>query len=346
LCARIFSLILDATDAIPAGQMLRGLMTHIVDFAPLVPVVEAELQITVKIGKHLSVDDFKAFVLEITPLFGRAQSQPLVRLVLPLCEYFNAWELIYNCCNGALDLSNVRNWNLVTQGFDVMPQMKRLEYIAKFTKFVPGLLAATPPAAREFEHLATSFPVTSLAWFQTLPPEKANPLRVEMEKRITPRVFKVLEKRIAALKLDSTVMKPNAKTLSIALTFREDETSLPITLELRFSKIFPMEEVVPKTDIGDRSLGAACDASVRQAITANESIEAGVIAWHTFVVVRVRDSAPCTICYSYFDTHMKKPTVECATCGNAFHRGCIKRWTAKSFQPICPYCALPWRPKR
>ena len=147
------------------------------------------------------------------------------------------------------------------------------------------------------------------------------------------------------MKLQGTTVKSNAQRLAIDITFKEDANAMPITLEMRLPPDYPLVPISVHCDIGDLQMSQTCDSRVIAAMKTSQSVEEGVKTWHSFVVARVLDSAPCTICYSYFDTSSQIPTVHCATCDNAFHKHCLRKWFEKCLRPICPYCACPWHGK-
>jgi hypothetical protein len=334
-CARIVSIVIDATKDVPAAPLIRAFLPHIAAFAPLAPAVDADLRAVLRIGAKLPPAEFASIVVDSA---GLLHSRALVRLIVPLLQYFSAWELVQNGCGGALDLRDVGNWNFVTQGIAVMPPVKRAAYIANIVKLLPELLAGTAPKTREFELLVASFPLAALEW---LGANDQAALRAEMLKRITPRIFRATEKRIIALKLESTLVKSNVKNMAIAMVFREEEWVM--TLELKFPKVFPMEPLVLKAEVGDTAANVACERRIWEAIRENESVEAGVIEWHACVIKMLRDGPPCPVCFRYFDEARHQPAVKCLVCENVFHARCIKKWLERCLSPTCPYCGSPWK---
>ena len=180
-------------------------------------------------------------------------------------------------------------------------------------------------------------------WYEKLEDgDRKKLVRNYMEKCVTLKAFKSVVKHILRMKLNGTTVRSNPQRLAIDITFKEDPNAMPINLEMRLPSIYPLEAMSIHTDIGDMQMSATCDSKIMAAMKGSQSVEEGVRTWHAFVVERVLDSPPCTICYSYFDTNHQTPQVHCATCDNAFHKNCLTKWFERCHSPICPFCACPW----
>jgi hypothetical protein len=336
-CLRILSLIADATSEIPAARFLRAVAKYLAVFAPFLSVIETELISVFRLAKLLSPEDFRAFVVSqadsVCPEF--------VRLIVPLFEYFNGWDFIP--LDGRLDLDSPANWDFVTHCLAAMPPLKRIALIPQFARCVPGLLSGLSTRSKEFELIAMTFPVTVAAWFETLDFHRKAEVQAEIERRIVVKIFKSISKTILRLKLEKTVLRTVQQHLVIGLTYREDGNAAPINLELRLPPDFPLRKLTMVTDISDRELREACEARMYNEMLIAESVEAGAKAWHSFVVSRVEDGHPCTICYRYFDDDRTMPQTRCGTCSNAFHAKCLRKWFERCLRPICPHCACVWK---
>jgi hypothetical protein len=336
-CLRVLSLVADATRQLPAGRFLLAVTRYLSAFAPFLSAIEAELISVFRIAKLLAPHDFRAYVA------GQAGSMcpEFVRLIVPLFQYFNAWDFV--ALGGRLDLEAPANWCFVAHCLTAMPPLKRVELIPRFARFVPALLSALSPRSREFEMIAMAFPVTVAAWFDTLDFHHKGDVQAEIERRIVGKIFKSISKALLRLRLEKTVLRTVQQHLVIGLTYREDANAVPINLELRLPANFPLQKLTMVTGINDRELRDACEARMYNEMLIAESVEAGAKAWHSFVVSRVEDGHPCTICYRYFDDDRNIPQTKCGTCGNAFHAKCLRKWFERCLRPICPYCACKWK---
>ena len=90
-----------------------------------------------------------------------------------------------------------------------------------------------------------------------------------------------------------------------------------------------------------------CDEKIIDALKMSESVVEGIKEWHRFVIQRVNDGDPCPICYSYYSSDAKQvPSVKCGTCGQIFHKTCLKKWFDKCLYRTCPACATRWKEAR
>ena len=226
-----------------------------------------------------------------------------------------------------------------------MPAPKRIEFLPHFGKFVPSVLDQINVEDHKFEQIVIAFPYTVRDWFDKLDSSKRQLVRTALQKRVTLKVFKAIVKNTLRMKLQGTTMKSNQERLTIETIFKEDASAMAITLKLELPPCYPVEPIVLRSNIGDIQMSASCDERIKSAMMSSQSVEEGIRTWHSFVIQRVLDSAPCTICYSYFDSVNHSPSVECETCGNNFHNGCLKRWFECCHRPRCPYCSSPWRAK-
>lgn len=345
-CIRIFSMICQASKNVPVAMMMRKMVPYLVKFAPFIQAVENELVCAFRVSAFLSVEEFTSIVIDSAPLFASSVSTQLIRVLIPLFQYFNSWDLIKTNLNGALDIKNPRNWNLITNCLFEMPCQKRIEILPHFSKRVSEMLDTLKPLDREFELLVIAFPFAAQKWYGALEDEdKKKIVRKYMEKSGTVKAFKSVVKHILRMKLQGTTVKSNQQRLTIDVIFKEDVAAMPITLEMRLPEIYPLEPMSIHSDIGDTQMSSLCDSKVIAAMKGSQSVEEGVRTWHAFVIARVLDSAPCTICYSYFDSKMQIPQIHCVTCDNAFHKTCLSKWFEKCHRPTCPYCACPWHRK-
>ena len=166
-----------------------------------------------------------------------------------------------------------------------------------------------------------------------------------MTKSGTPKVFDKVAKILKRISIRGVTIQTNARNMSVKATYIEDETSVPISMELKLPNIYPFKQIDITTDFGNIAMSKKCDHLVHSAIVSREALDAGIFAWHDFIVKEMQEKEPCTICYSFLDDNQKVPKVKCATCGQRFHGSCLSKWFAHCLQPTCPYCASPWKPK-
>lgn len=258
-----------------------------------------------------------------------------------------------------------------------MPSGIRTHFVKKFSKKIPQLLDIISSSTRQFEQIVIAFPVTFSEWLEKLHQDtidndkkislnenvivnssgrkidvnelkkendklkaKYSKIVADLKQRVTRNVFKYIVKETILLKLENSTIRSNVGALSLGITYKEDECALPITLDLRF----PREKVKIKTDIGDNSLNNTCDEKIIEALKMSESVVEGIKEWHRFVIQRVNDGDPCPICYSYYSSDAKQvPSVKCGTCGQIFHKTCLKKWFDKCLYRTCPACATRWK---
>jgi hypothetical protein len=338
-CVRILALISDATKSIPSLQFLQQLSQHLAEFSPFFGIVEQELTAAFRIGLCLTPEEFTSFMISSTQVL----SPQLVRLVVPLIQYFNGWDLLDNELKEHLDVRNASNWYFVTSCLNEMPPRKRIQYVPTFAVRARALLDSLSPRSREFELIALSFPVTVCDWFEGVDFSKRQGIVTEVEKRVAWKAFKTLSKNIHRLKLEKTALRTAPQQLIIGVMYKEDPDSVAINLELKLPSLYPLQPITVTADFNDADLSKQCENQIRVALIAEESVEAGVRAWHAFVVSRVEAGHPCTICYQYFGDNRQPPNVLCGTCGNGFHRKCLTKWFQRCIRPTCPFCACDWR---
>jgi hypothetical protein len=337
---RILAIIADATTSIPSYQFLQEISKYaLVEFTPFLTVIEPDIKAAFKLGYNLTPEEFTSFMVAS----ARSLSKPFVHFILPLFQYFNAWDLVQNELQGALDFRDLASWRFITAALDAMPPRKRIESIPALSARVRALLPTLSPRSRTFELLALSFPVTVYQWFASLDAAQRASVEGQLDRRLPAHAFKSLSKNIQRLKLESTSLRIVHQHLAAFVTFREDDGDAPTTLELRVPALYPLEPLRMSNDINDPALHDQCENRANAAMLAEESVEAAVRAWHAFVVAAVRDDRPCTICFRYFDAERNRPDVACGTCGIGFHRKCLRKWFERCLRPVCPFCACPWR---
>lgn len=365
----------------PATSFLEKLIINVVKFAPFTTSIEKELIGAFLIAKRLKKDDFNQVAIKCAPLFASTLSTQLVRLMIPLFQYFNSWDLLNTNLEGKLDLSNVLSWNFITNALFSMPSGIRTHFVNKYSKKVPDLLNEISSNSYQFEQIVIAFPVTFSKWLEELRKEiiendkkiaindnvivnhngqniNINDLKIENEQKklkynsvvkdlkqkVTRNVFKAIVKETIQLKLENSTIKSNVNALSLGVSYKEDELAMPITVDLKFPETFPKENVKITTDIGDNSLNNVCDNKIIDTLKLTQSVVEGIKEWHKFVIQRVKDGDPCPICYSYFSSETKQaPSVKCAVCGQTFHKQCLRKWFEKCLYRTCPVCASRWK---
>lgn len=364
-CARIIAMIIkcvntDNSTTIPAAPFLQKLIEYTSKFAPFTTSIENELFICFSVAKKLTKDEFDEIAVSSAHLYTTSLSSQLIRMILPLFEYFSSWDLFDNNLNSQLDLNNEQSWNFLTSALLAMPSSIRVKYVTKYSKRIPSIVNQMSPKSRQFEQIVIAFPVTFSKWINELKDiaesgQAENPknkekvslfkqIQQEIKARISRNVFKSIVKEIISLKLENSTVHSNVSALSLGVIYKEDEMALPIAVELRFPETFPIDDVRISSDLGDTTLNAACDQRIWDSIDISESIVSGIKTWHKFVIQRVKDADPCPICYSYFSSDGRQtPSVKCGVCGQTFHRSCLRKWSEKCLYRTCPACSSPWK---
>lgn len=371
----------NSLDNMPAAEFLEKFIIYVVKFAPFTSAIEKELISAFSIAKRLKKDEFSKVAIKCAPLFASSLSTQLVRLMIPLFQYFNSWELLNTNLDGQLDLSNVLSWNFITNALFSMPSGIRTHFVKKYSKKVPEILNEVPSNSYQFEQIVIAFPVTFSEWLKDLHKKindtnkmismndnriantdghnidvnelketnernktKYNSVIRDLKQKVTRNVFKSIVKETIHLKLENSTIRSNVNALSLGVSYKEDELAMPITVDLRFPETFPAEDIKISTDIGDNTLNNVCDNKIIDALKLTESVVAGIKEWHRFVIQRVKDAEPCPICYSYFSSDAKQtPSVKCSVCGQTFHKTCLRKWFEKCLYRTCPACASRWK---
>ena len=344
LTLRLMSLIYEGDCGFDVDDVMKTLIKQIVRFEKFPAVVESELAAAFRIGRYMTPDEFEPFLLSLVDQFNTKASVFLAHQVVPLISFFNRWDLIETRLQNKLNLENIAPWHLITTSFLEMPFQKRLDLVPEYVKLLPPLFDRLKPDDPDFIMLISSFPSAAMKWFTKLQNNKSRPLMVAMDKGGTDKVFRALANAATRLNLQCTKITQDIRNRVLHAEYVEDESSVPVRLDLSFPKGYPFCQVKVHCEFGNE--GEECAHKVASAIIAGQSIEAGIKAWHQFITYRLVDAEPCTICYSYISDDGKRPAVACPTCGNMFHGKCLGKWFSKCLKPTCPYCASPWEQKK
>lgn len=344
LTLRLLSLLYEANCHFDVEKIMKIITDQIVKFERFPPAIERELASAFRIGRFMTPNQFEPFVLSLVDQFNTKASVFLAHQIVPLISFFNRWDLIESRFGHKLKLDNVAPWHLITTALPSMPYQKRLDIVQDFVALLPPLLDSLRPHDPDFLMLISAFPAAAMRWFTKLHHSKSKPLMVEMDKGGTETVFKNIVNSIAGLSLQCTTITPDMRNRAIHAEYVEDESSIPVKLDLTFPKGYPFCHVKVRCEFGTE--GDTCAHNVAGAIIGHNSIEAGIKTWHQFVTYRLVDADPCTVCYSYISEDGKCPTIACQTCGNKFHGKCLSTWFSKCLKPTCPYCASAWQEKK
>ena len=345
LALRILSMIYEANKPFDVLDTLNKILKQVEKYYPLPAVVENELCNAFRISKFLTPNQFDIFINSAIPYISSKYSPIVSKIIVPVIQFFNQWDIVDSGFNNQLDLSNIECWNLIAESLKEMPYKRRIESIPQFSKQLPSILNEIKMESSEFLMLISLFPKSTKQWYANLPNSKKHPLYAYMENGGTNIVFENISNIVQRLKkLENTIINIDKRNKTITAVYMEDSNSVPVKLSLIFPNVYPLEQVNVECEFGNE--GNACAQKVFAEAVGNQSIEAGIITWHQFIVFRLKESEPCTICYSYLSDEMKKPTIPCPTCGQKFHGKCLQRWFLKSLKPTCPYCGSAWVEKK
>jgi hypothetical protein len=70
----------------------------------------------------------------------------------------------------------------------------------------------------------------------------------------------------------------------------------------------------------------------------NGSIREAVMVWRRSVDRQFQGVEECPVCYSVTDATRALPRMQCSTCKNKFHSGCLYKWFNSSGNSKCPMC--------
>ena len=313
--------------------------------------IQNELSYAYQLGQHLSFDSFLIlldYLILSCDCFKSTTSLPLSRAITPLFSFFNVWDILFKKFNDPklFNHNNIFSWAPLTVSMSIMPFKKRQEFVSEFSTILEhsDLFLTLKPTSQEFISLVSAFPTSAMNWYVKMDKSVGNPVFEAMHDHGgTGRVFKIMARDALKMKLESTKLSENNESRKITAIYKEDEASVAVKLVLQLPAGYPFKQVSVSCEFGDE--GENCAHHVAGAIIREQSIQAGILEWHKFVIARLKDAEPCTVCYSYLSEEMKKPTVACPVCGQKFHGKCLSKWFSKSLKPTCPYCASPWDEK-
>lgn len=347
MAIRLFSMLYEADQVFDPTEVSIKIMEQVERFSPIPEIIEKEIKEGFQITRFLTAEKFRPFIFNAVPYLSKpGVSQTISRLIIPTIAYFNEWDLIDHCFNNSLDLENVEVWHFITNALKEMPYKRRIETIPMFSSNILDLLSKLRIESDEFMMLIISFPSTAFNWSTTLSNYKLQPLKKFMEREGTQRVFKYMASQALKMKLDSSTITEDSQNRIIRAVYIEDPTALPIELSIKFPPFYPFARIDNGITCRFGNEGNDCAYKVFKAIDNHQSIEAGILAWHQFITYRLKEVEPCTICYSYLSTDMKKPSIVCPTCGQKFHGKCLKKWFTQCLTPTCPYCTSAWDEKK
>jgi len=283
----------------------------------------------------------------IIPAFSTTASISLARAITPLFSFFNSWDLVFQKYTHSpqLDFLNFNCWAPITTCLSLIPLKKRDMFLTEFSDVLKRtkILNSLDYNSVNFQTLITAFPTSAMNWYSSLDNKISQTVLKAIHNGGMVSVFKKIVKAATNLNLESSKISFDLESHTISAIYQEDESSVPVKLNLFFPNNYPFAQVKVVCEFGDE--GEICAHKVSAAIISQQSPLAGILQWHKFVISRLKDAEPCTVCYSYLSEDMKKPTVACPVCGQKFHSKCLSKWFSKSLKPTCPYCASPWEEK-
>lgn len=344
LILRIFSLFRDTNIKFDSIDAATYIIKHIGIFTNYPSVVENEIIHSISIINYLSPIKFIALIENLTPYFSVPASKYISKYISTQLLFFNAWDVLKDNIGGKLDISNPNSWYLITNSLMQMPRAKRSELLPIFDKNLSNLLDSLDMESDNFIMLVTSFPSTALNWSTKLSNSKSKDLLNIFQKKGTTEVFANISKSLKRLKLGQTKITVNNRNLVISALYTETEiSSTPISLEIQIPQYYPFRNVSIECQFGNSSLSRQCEHKVFTSIIASQSIEAGIIVWHDFIIRETKEKEPCPICYDYLDASHKVPSVKCGTCNQKFHSTCLRKWFSRCLLPTCPFCNVTWK---
>jgi len=129
----------------------------------------------------------------------------------------------------------------------------------------------------------------------------------------------------------------------ITASYMQDEVELAVVVKA--PKTFPLRNVEVDASMG----GGDGGQGMKWGLMMNCSLQQGdggileaLLLWKGNVDAEFEGVEPCPICYAVLDTKSRsKPNVECGTCHNRFHKGCVVTWFAQKQTNNCVICQQP-----
>jgi hypothetical protein len=355
LALRLFGLLADVNRPFDARDPLFAMARGILKFDSLPIQIEREFSRAFTIGKFLPIASFEALAIELASEFNTHISPVLAVNFARLLSFFNLWSLVDSRFCGRLDLSTIGSWYLLTRALAMMPSGKRIEFITEdhCVSLLPSLFTSLyHDVDSNRPHLLilfSTFPSAAMSWVNA-PSTPASIRQFSTSfgegetKSLSFDIFKAVSDSVLKLKLESTTITIEQHNRRIHAVYAVDDASFPVKLDLTFPVNYPFRPVGVHCAFGDE--GNACAHQVDGAIRRSQSVDGGIVKWHHFITQRLVDAEPCTVCYSYLNDKMKKPTIACPTCHQKFHGKCLSKWFSTLLKPTCPYCSSAWEEKK
>ncbi|PFH36627.1 hypothetical protein BESB_048190 [Besnoitia besnoiti] len=142
-------------------------------------------------------------------------------------------------------------------------------------------------------------------------------------------------------------LRLDARQRDLAVTYRDENGEISVTLNVIFSKNFPLQKIRPQLDLA-RIPGVPKSRSSRWLLAAfgamnRSSLHAGLYVWAANLRHFFHGLEDCPICYSVVHPqHRSLPKKSCPTCKYKFHAECIYRWFRTARKTNCPLCQSPF----
>jgi E3 ubiquitin-protein ligase listerin len=131
-------------------------------------------------------------------------------------------------------------------------------------------------------------------------------------------------------------------TKEIVATYTQS-SELQCQLKIKIPLDYPLKSV--QVDIGEQlkikqQKIRNWTLSIRNLLhTRNGDIISAILLWKKNIDKEMEGVEECYICYSVMHASDKSlPTMQCRSCSNKFHVGCIRKWFNTSNKSNCPLC--------
>lgn len=129
----------------------------------------------------------------------------------------------------------------------------------------------------------------------------------------------------------------NVTTGLITAKYMQDECALSVTVIL--PQTYPLTDARIDTANSLEVPGKKWGLALSCMLKAGSGILDALLLWKDNIDCEFTGVEPCPICYAVLDPKSRcVPSLECGTCSNKFHRGCLVKWFAQSGKEACVIC--------
>jgi len=166
---------------------------------------------------------------------------------------------------------------------------------------------------------------------------------------ITPQIlrreFELISNHKNTTKETNFTVKANKMTNEVTAIYEKDDVKLTIVLTIPSN--YPLRsvsvELANRVGIQENLWRKWLLSMTTLLLTQDGTLLDAVLLWKNYLDKHFEGVECCPICYSIFHiSNYSLPNLQCKTCRNKFHAGCIYKWFNTSHRNDCPLCKTPF----